>query len=399
VAVPRLTSPPVRFLSLTAVVALAVGLSATSAQAAPTTPAPSPPRSSASALAQMRTLYQQFATLSESFQEAEVTLGTRQKEAAVATQRAHTAAVAAESHRGRIRQLVRSEARSDPFGTFGAMLSSDSPGQFAARVSLIDAVSSRRAAAVAEAARASAAAAGAATRAQTAVASADKLARELGAQRADLKGRADQAAALFHRLSAAERQALTEAQTNDAAARTSRSSRRTAPPSTAPASTAPPSTAPPSAAPPTTAPRSTAPPTAPPSTTPPRSTPPPPPPPPAGSSRAGVAVATARAQIGKPYVWGATGPNSFDCSGLTSYAWKAAGVILPRTSREQYAAGVKVARSALRPGDLVYFGSPIYHVALYVGNNTMISAPQPGDVVKYQSLNAFSDYAGATRPG
>jgi len=112
-----------------------------------------------------------------------------------------------------------------------------------------------------------------------------------------------------------------------------------------------------------------------------------------------VAVATARAQIGKPYVWGATGPGSFDCSGLTSYAWKAAGVILPRTSREQYAAGVKVSRSALRPGDLVYFGSPIYHVALYVGSNTMISAPQPGDVVKYQSLDAFSDYAGATRPG
>ena len=112
-----------------------------------------------------------------------------------------------------------------------------------------------------------------------------------------------------------------------------------------------------------------------------------------------MAVATARAQIGKPYVWGATGPNSFDCSGLTSYSWRAAGVILPRTSREQYAAGVKVSRSALRPGDLVYFGSPIYHVALYVGSNTMISAPQPGDVVKYQSLDAFSDYAGATRPG
>jgi cell wall-associated NlpC family hydrolase len=117
------------------------------------------------------------------------------------------------------------------------------------------------------------------------------------------------------------------------------------------------------------------------------------------SGRAGVAVQTARAQIGDPYVWGATGPDSFDCSGLTSYAWKAAGVILPRTSREQYAAGVKVARSTLRPGDLVYFGSPIYHVALYIGNNMMISAPQPGDVVKYQSLDAFSDYAGATRPG
>jgi cell wall-associated NlpC family hydrolase len=385
------------------VIALAVGLSASSAQAAPATPAASPPSSSA-ALAQMRTLYQQFATLSESFQEAEVTLGTRQREAAAATKRAHSAAISAEGHRGRIRHLVRSEARSDPFGTLGAMLSSDSPGQFAARVSLIDAVSSRRAAAVAEAARASAAAASAASRAETAVAAADKLARELRAQRADLKRRADQAAALFHRLSAAERQALTEAQTTAAAARASRSSQRTTPPSTAPPSTAPRSTAPPSTAPPSTAPPSTTPPsTTPPSATPPPSTPPPSTPPPttapAVSRRASVAVQTARAQIGDPYVWGATGPDAFDCSGLTSYSWKAAGVILPRTSREQYAAGVKVARSALRPGDLVYFGSPIYHVALYIGNNMMISAPQPGDVVKYQSLDAFSDYAGATRPG
>ena len=117
------------------------------------------------------------------------------------------------------------------------------------------------------------------------------------------------------------------------------------------------------------------------------------------SGRAGIAVSTARAQVGKPYVWGATGPDSFDCSGLTGYSWRAAGVTLPRTSRDQYAAGVKVSRDSLQPGDLVYFGSPIYHVAIYIGNNMMISAPQPGDVVKYQSVDAFSDYAGATRPG
>ena len=172
-AVPRLTSPPLRFLSLTAVVALAVGLSASSAQAAPATPDGSP--TSSGALVQMRTLYQQFATLSESYQEAEVTLGTRRTEAAAATKRAHISAIRAEGHRGRIRHLVRSEARSDPFGTLGAMLSSDSPGEFAARVSLIDAVSSRRAAAVAEAAKASAAAASAASRAETAVAAADKF--------------------------------------------------------------------------------------------------------------------------------------------------------------------------------------------------------------------------------
>jgi hypothetical protein len=234
VAVPRLTSGAVRFLSLTAAVALAVGLPAASAQAAPATPAPSPPTSSAEALAQMRTLCQQFATLSESFHEAEVTLGKRKTQAAAATERAHAAAISAEGHRDRVRNLVRSQSRSDPFGTFGAMLSSDSPGQFAAQASLIDVVSSRRAAVVAEAAKASAAARTAESKAKDAVTSADKLARELRVQRADLKRRADQAAALFQRLSMAERQALTEAQTPDAAERASRSTERTAPPSTPP---------------------------------------------------------------------------------------------------------------------------------------------------------------------
>jgi cell wall-associated NlpC family hydrolase len=303
----------------------------------------------------MRTLYQQFATLSEAFHEAETTLGKRKVEAAKAKQRALAAAGAAAGYRERIRQLVTSQSRSDPFGTFGAMLSSDSPGEFAAQASIIDAVSSRRAAVLAQAARASAAAEKAESQAKTAAAAADRLTRELRAQRSDLKRRADQAAALFRRLSMAERQALSEAQTPAAA---QDRARRAEPP----AQTTPPANVP-------------------------------------VSGRAGVAVSTARQQVGKPYVWGATGPGSFDCSGLTSYAWRAAGVEIPRTSRQQYAAGVKVSRSALQPGDLVYFGSPIYHVAIYVGNNTMISAPQPGDVVKYQSVDAFGDYAGATRPG
>jgi cell wall-associated NlpC family hydrolase len=74
-------------------------------------------------------------------------------------------------------------------------------------------------------------------------------------------------------------------------------------------------------------------------------------------------------------------------------------VSLPRTSRDQYAAGVKVSRSQLLPGDLVYFGMPVYHVAIYIGGGQMITAPQPGEVVKYQALSTFSDYTGATRPG
>ncbi|HWH30521.1 MAG TPA: NlpC/P60 family protein [Mycobacteriales bacterium] len=115
------------------------------------------------------------------------------------------------------------------------------------------------------------------------------------------------------------------------------------------------------------------------------------------SGRARVAVEEAHRQLGKPYRYGGDGPDSFDCSGLTSWVWRAAGVSLPRTSRDQYAQGRKVARADIQPGDLVYFGDPIHHVGIYIGDGQMISAPQSGDRVKIQS--AFrSDFVGATRP-
>lgn len=112
---------------------------------------------------------------------------------------------------------------------------------------------------------------------------------------------------------------------------------------------------------------------------------------------AAVAVAEAYAKLGSPYSWGANGPGSFDCSGLTSWVWAKAGVQLPRTSRAQYAAGRKVSQAEVQPGDLLYFGSPISHVGIYVGGGNMIAAPQTGDVVKVSP--AFrSNYVGATRP-
>lgn len=98
----------------------------------------------------------------------------------------------------------------------------------------------------------------------------------------------------------------------------------------------------------------------------------------APDSRAGRAVAFAHGAIGKPYVWGATGPNAFDCSGLTQAAWQAAGVSLPRTTYTQINAGQRVSRSELAPGDLVFFYSGISHVGLYIGGGQMIHAPRPG---------------------
>ena len=115
------------------------------------------------------------------------------------------------------------------------------------------------------------------------------------------------------------------------------------------------------------------------------------------SGRASVAVRTAYAQLGDPYRWGGTGPNSFDCSGLTSFAWRAAGVSLPHSSRSQYAGGRKVSRSSLRPGDLVFFYSPISHVGIYIGGGKMIDAPYPGTSVRITQISQLP-YSGAVRP-
>nr|WP_311766693.1 NlpC/P60 family protein [Streptomyces rhizosphaericus] len=118
---------------------------------------------------------------------------------------------------------------------------------------------------------------------------------------------------------------------------------------------------------------------------------------PAGSSKAAQAIAFAKAQLGKPYVWGATGPSSFDCSGLTQAAWKSAGISLPRTTWDQVKAGTRVSTSQLQPGDLVFFYDDISHVGLYIGDGMMIHAPKPGDVVKKAPITEMPIY-GSVRP-
>jgi peptidoglycan DL-endopeptidase CwlO len=106
---------------------------------------------------------------------------------------------------------------------------------------------------------------------------------------------------------------------------------------------------------------------------------------PTARASADVAVRTALAQLGKPYQWGGSGPNSFDCSGLTSYAWRAAGVTLPRTSGAQYAGTRRISRAELQPGDLVFYHSPISHVAMYIGNGQVVEAPNSGNNVRIRS--------------
>jgi cell wall-associated NlpC family hydrolase len=105
---------------------------------------------------------------------------------------------------------------------------------------------------------------------------------------------------------------------------------------------------------------------------------------PAGA--AGVAIQAAEAEIGKPYSWGAAGPSAFDCSGLMLWAWGKAGVTLPHSSSAQSTMGTYVSLSALQPGDLIFFGSPVHHVGMYVGNGDMIDAPDTGQTVKIQPI-------------
>ncbi|MBW5254271.1 C40 family peptidase [Streptomyces poriferorum] len=116
----------------------------------------------------------------------------------------------------------------------------------------------------------------------------------------------------------------------------------------------------------------------------------------APNARAAEAVAFAYTALGKPYVWGATGPSSFDCSGLTQAAYRSAGVSLPRTTYTQINAGRRVSQSELAPGDLVFFYSGVTHVGLYIGNGQMIHAPRPGAPVRVAPIDQMP-FAGATR--
>lgn len=116
------------------------------------------------------------------------------------------------------------------------------------------------------------------------------------------------------------------------------------------------------------------------------------------SGRAAAAVQYAMAQVGKAYVYGAAGPSAFDCSGLTMMAWAQAGVALPHSSSAQYSSGPHIAASDLRPGDLVFYYSPISHVGMYIGNGMIVNALNPGAGIRVSSLYSMP-YVGAVRPG
>ncbi|MFD5317305.1 NlpC/P60 family protein [Streptomyces sp. NPDC127098] len=107
------------------------------------------------------------------------------------------------------------------------------------------------------------------------------------------------------------------------------------------------------------------------------------------SSYGAAAVNAAASKVGLPYVWGATGPNSFDCSGLTSWAYAQAGVSLPRTSQSQATIGTRLSMNELAPGDLVFYYDDLHHVGLYAGNGQIIHAANPADGVEYLGVDVM----------
>jgi len=119
-----------------------------------------------------------------------------------------------------------------------------------------------------------------------------------------------------------------------------------------------------------------------------------------GTGKGAIAAKTACAQIGKPYVWDAAGPKTFDCSGLTLYAWAAVGVTLRHYTQWQWDDSKPVTRDQLQPGDLVFYFSDHHHMSMYVGGNWVVHAPTSGDVVRMTTLdNPYLPIAGFRRPG
>ncbi|UGQ09989.1 NlpC/P60 family protein [Yinghuangia sp. ASG 101] len=192
----------------------------------------------------------------------------------------------------------------------------------------------------------------------------DQTRKDLTAKKAEIEQKLQKAQALLNTLTQAEREALLAAE-HAAEEKAAAEASAKPSPSTSPSSSK--TTTKPSATSTTTTPAANVP----------------------VSGRAGAAVAAAAAQIGKPYVYGATGPSSFDCSGLTGYAWKQAGVSLPRTSQGQAGAGRSVSVSQIQPGDLVIYYSGMSHVGIYAGNGQIIHAPSTGSTVRYAPLNSM----------
>ncbi|MDT4903104.1 MAG: peptidoglycan DL-endopeptidase CwlO [Pseudonocardiales bacterium] len=306
---------------------------------------PNPPNPTvASVTGQLDTLARQTEKLAERFNAAALRLGQARRAVATAQHRTASAAAGRDAAHARFVQLFQAQYEDGPSGSTGALLTSGSPQRYLDSLTMNDLLTSQAADVTTRYAEARTRAEAAQQSEQQVLAKAKAQRADLAAQRATVASRTTELHSLLATLTATQQQAYA---TRNAPSFSQISAAYKVH---------------------------------------------------AGNAAAQKAVDFALAQVGKPYVWAAAGPDSFDCSGLTMAAWAAAGVQLPHLSSAQYNYGTHVGYDQLQPGDLVFLYSDLSHVEIYIGNGLAVSAPQPGENVKIiLEANYRADFYGATR--
>jgi peptidoglycan DL-endopeptidase CwlO len=329
----------------------------------PAAAAPDAPTTSAEAADLVATRSHDLEVVTEQFNEARERLRAGEEAAARAADELRAAEEQLATARDRVRIVARGAFTGDRLPTLTALLTAGSPEDVLDRVGTLQAIADHNNGVLGGAQEATEDAERARTSAEQAATEAQALVDRVAAQKADLDAQIARFQAEYDRLVAEEERAARAAAERQAAELAAAAPAGGAP---APSRADTPAPAEPVAA-----------------------------PGPGGAAR--TAVDTAMAQRGDPYVWAAAGPNAFDCSGLVQYAYAAAGVSLPHSSRMQSQMGTPVARSALQPGDLVFFYSPVSHVGIYIGNGQMVHASTYGQPVKVASIDSMGGYNSARR--
>jgi cell wall-associated NlpC family hydrolase len=309
---------------------------------APTT-AGAAPSTAAEAGALLQETAQRLTVLDEQVHEAELTVAAQQEAAAAAAEQAAAAQAALAVYEPQLRAIAQSGYTGKSQSRVAAFLTSDSADELVQQMTTLDMIAAHTNAVVGEVAVAQAAAAQAQASADQLAATAQAGLAQLEEQRAAVQKEAAGYQADFARLSAAEQTRLT----------TAIAGRSLSAPSATELPLVP-------------------------------------------GSAAAIAIQVALSKVGSTYVAGGSGPNTFDCSGLTSFAYAAAGVMLPHSSRAQSTLGRRVERNELQPGDLVFYYSPISHVALYIGNGMIVHARTQGVPLSVTSVDQ-SGYRWAVR--
>jgi cell wall-associated NlpC family hydrolase len=283
----------------------------------------------------------QLEVVTEKVNEARVVLDQQQAAAASADQAAGDARSRLDALDGQIRQLARSAYTSDGLSQLDVLLSSHSADDVVSQLGTLDAIAGHNNALVSQISDAADEAEAAQAKADRAATEAQQAFDDIAAQQKSLESQIAEYQRQYTALSAPQRQQVARTHGGDA--------------EPVPGGVIAPSQA------------------------------------------AQAAVNTALAQVGDPYVWGASGPDAFDCSGLMQYAYSAAGVSLPHSSSSQSRLGAPVSRSELQPGDLVFFYSPVSHVGMYIGNGQMVHAATSGTPVQVVDLDSVGSYNSARR--